>query len=438
MRSLIYMEMNVFAIAVLGVLLSNLRKSGGMTRDEVLFRRLVASVMMVLAADGFAWTLEGRSFPGAHLLLVTFDTAYFYLTGLVSFIWAQYIDCRLFPRDQSWRRRRYLYMIPYVFLSVVALLTPFTGWIFTIDSSNIYHRGGTMFYVHTLLSGFSTVFASCRALWLVRKNLAQVRKNETLLISLLSLLSFFSGVVQLDQENYPLLWIMTTIALLIVFVRLQNKQITLDTLTNINNRRTLNRYLDTAFINLKKDDALYLIIIDIDDFKSINDTLGHAVGDAAIIQTAEILKRVCGRGGYFLARYGGDEFVVATVRHHGSDMDDVIAQIHAEVALSNDSSNQPYKLSFSMGHAHLHAGDPRGVEGLIREADRWMYTKKRSGKKAAAEKSKTDGTPNGKTSVSGTPNALDSANTADSTAKKCSLCQNPACEMNKPEEQEEE
>ncbi len=417
MYSFVYMEQNLFAVAVLAVLLSNLRKNGGMMRDEVLFRRLVASVMMVLIVDGFAWVVEGRTFPGAHLLLVCLNTVYFFLSGLISFIWAQYIDCRLFPRDKNWRRRRYFYMVPYAFLSAVALLTPFTGWVFTVDSANIYHRGGTMFYVHTLLSGFSTVFAAFRALWMIRRDLSRIRKNETVLISMLSLLSFFSGLVQLDNKDYPLLWIMTTVSLLIVFVRLQNKQITLDTLTSINNRRTLNRYLETAFTNLKKGDALYLIIIDIDDFKFINDTFGHAVGDAAIIESAEILKRVCGRGGYFLARYGGDEFVVAAVRRHGSDMNDVIEQVNSEVALSNASSDQPYRLSFSMGHAHLHEGDPRGVEGLIRAADRWMYTKKRSGKRAAAERAKAGA------------NAAETAGeTADGSADAgCALCQSPSC-----------
>ena len=62
----------------------------------------------------------------------------------------------------------------------------------------------------------------------------------------------------------------------------------------------------------KKD--LYLFLLDIDQFKKINDELGHVVGDQIILKTAEILKQIAHLHNCFISRYGGDEFIIVCER----------------------------------------------------------------------------------------------------------------------------
>ncbi len=62
-----------------------------------------------------------------------------------------------------------------------------------------------------------------------------------------------------------------------------------------------------------KDGMLWLMLLDIDAFKSINDTYGHIEGDTALKKTAHVLQAVCNQHNCFLARYGGDEFVLAAI-----------------------------------------------------------------------------------------------------------------------------
>ena len=83
-----------------------------------------------------------------------------------------------------------------------------------------------------------------------------------------------------------------------------------DPLTGLANRRYCIEHLEREIIRLKGKQALLsLLFIDIDKFKSINDTYGHRIGDQALCKVANQLQSLC-RQGDFLARYGGDEFIL--------------------------------------------------------------------------------------------------------------------------------
>lgn len=380
MNSLLYLEINLFAMVILALFLINLKKNTTMMQDERLFKALLHSVFLVLVCDTGGWMLEHQLFPGARELLIFFDTLYFFMTGIVTFCWLRYMDYKLFSDSAGMAKRTRFYLLSLVVLSVLALATPWTGWLFYIGEGNVYCRG-SLFLLHTLLSWaiplFSCVLAFIKT-W--REQLAS-KKVEYSMIGFFSLIPLSGGFLQIFFTYLPLLWIFCTVSLLIIFINIQNRQISLDGLTGVNNRRTLNRYLETQFSALKEGEALFMLLIDIDDFKSINDTFGHAMGDTALIQVAEMLKKLCGRNNYFLARYGGDEFAIICARPDREIADDIIAQIKLEAKRLNTPPKHPYRLSLSAGYSSLRLGDPRGIEGLIRDADQWMYLHKRGDKR---------------------------------------------------------
>ncbi len=88
------------------------------------------------------------------------------------------------------------------------------------------------------------------------------------------------------------------------------RQATLDALTGLNNRRAFDQALEDVIASSREDGSIFcLLMIDIDHFKSINDTHGHLVGDKVLVGVAKMLHRFM-RGNDFLARYGGEEFAV--------------------------------------------------------------------------------------------------------------------------------
>src|SRR5690606_25616506 len=109
--------------------------------------------------------------------------------------------------------------------------------------------------------------------------------------------------------SYSLNAIALSITILYIFV--QNKRMKSDYLTGTFNRRQLDYYLQDKIKAARKHEPFTAILVDLDDFKKINDSFGHPIGDKALIKAADIIRESISEHD-FLARFGGDEFFVVT------------------------------------------------------------------------------------------------------------------------------
>ena len=163
-------------------------------------------------------------------------------------------------------------------------------------------------------------------------------------------------------------------------LRQTKQEVLLDPLTHIGNRRSMDHALKRAIQESKK--PIVLAILDIDDFKEINDIYGHQVGDQALVCVAGwILAHV--RSGDFLARYGGDEFVVLMTNTSLSQAETRFLQLLSTIAASefryNDGNeSRTVRLAVSCGLAEHLAEDTS--EDFMRRADKALYEAKKRGK----------------------------------------------------------
>lgn len=172
------------------------------------------------------------------------------------------------------------------------------------------------------------------------------------------------------------------LAVLFIYLNAQKRQITTDGLTGLNNRREFDAHLQRK-IELCPEHEWGLLMIDVDDFKRINDELGHAVGDEALWHTADILRGVFGKDPVFLARYGGDEFAVLGDWFGQEQIEEAIARIQEGIDRFNKEGQLPLQLSMSIGYAFWHEAGRRG-ENLIQQADERMYEEKQKKKRMRA------------------------------------------------------
>jgi diguanylate cyclase (GGDEF)-like protein/PAS domain S-box-containing protein len=149
-----------------------------------------------------------------------------------------------------------------------------------------------------------------------------------------------------------------------------------DALTGLANRNLLTDRLDQAIAHATRDNRLLsLLFIDLDNFKTINDTLGHNVGDQLIRETAEKIQSVI-RAGDTVARFGGDEFVVLLCSPDNEDhVTDVVQRISQQVAASYSHQGQALHVGSSIGVA-VFPEDGNTAEALMMNADRAMYQAK--------------------------------------------------------------
>lgn len=150
----------------------------------------------------------------------------------------------------------------------------------------------------------------------------------------------------------------------------------IDDLTGLYNRRGFSD-LGEQYLKLARRSGrgVTMVYVDLDRFKSINDSLGHHVGDRALIKVADILRATFRRSD-IIARLGGDEFGVLALEAADESAELLVERLREGVVDFNESSVEPFELSVSIGMAR-HDDDPRvRLEDMVTEADAAMYREK--------------------------------------------------------------
>lgn len=152
-----------------------------------------------------------------------------------------------------------------------------------------------------------------------------------------------------------------------------------DTLTGLSNRVTFDDHLRLATAQAKRDGRrIAVMFLDLDRFKVINDTLGHAVGDKLLVQVAQRLK-ACLRSSDTLARLGGDEFAVLLPQaREGTGAADVAMKITAAIAEPIPVDGYSLHVTASIGIS-LFPEDGSRAETIVKNADTAMYRSKDRG-----------------------------------------------------------
>jgi diguanylate cyclase (GGDEF)-like protein/PAS domain S-box-containing protein len=121
---------------------------------------------------------------------------------------------------------------------------------------------------------------------------------------------------------------------------------------------------------------MYLLYLDLNNLKPINDEFGHKTGDQALKDTANVLRKTF-RESDIIARIGGDEFAVLITEPSKTDIKDIIiGHIQDNLRIHNEKSGHGYDLSLSMGFARYNPEYPCSIGGLLTRADALMYKDK--------------------------------------------------------------
>lgn len=155
----------------------------------------------------------------------------------------------------------------------------------------------------------------------------------------------------------------------------------IDALTNLNNRRSFYKYVKPIWaISLRNKSHTSVIMLDIDNFKSLNDNYGHAFGDQVLVSLAETLQKEA-RSGDTLARWGGEEFLIFLPETKLTDAINIAERMRRKVAQIQVITEQDVKLSFtaSFGVAHTHDSN-MSLDELISQADHQLYCAKKLGR----------------------------------------------------------
>jgi diguanylate cyclase (GGDEF)-like protein len=153
-----------------------------------------------------------------------------------------------------------------------------------------------------------------------------------------------------------------------------------DALTDLPNRVSFRARLEQELKRTKRGEQLAVLYIDIDEFKTVNDTLGHSVGDELLKGVAERLRR-CIRETDIVARLGGDEFAIVQVcAERASDVVELVQRIYSAIREPLDCLGHQVTADASIGIA-LAPNDASDLDQLLKNADLAMYSAKADGRR---------------------------------------------------------
>lgn len=369
-------EVYMFGLFTLGVI-SYMLKTHDRSQRARLLTLNIRSIMVMFIAD-FLWMLvSGGKSP--VLLGKVLNAVYFMAFGVVAFLWLYFTLTSLGMPLKG--KRHYYAAVPAIVLMVIAFTTIWTGWIFNITDANEYIRGPLHFIQPVICFGYFFASAVCIVRMSFKANTFEEKTNIAVLLTY-AVLPAIGGALELPFQGVPLMCPFSALAALWVYINRSQQLITRDAGTGMNNRYQLFRYLDGQILRRKRGESkanLWVMMLDINNFKTINDTYGHIEGDNALNLVGEALKGVCGRNNCFGARFGGDEFVlvaeadsVERARHIRDDVDSSIRSIHTDAG---------YSVSASIGIASW-TSDCSNATELVDRVDGLLYEQKRLHKAA--------------------------------------------------------
>lgn len=298
---------------------------------------------------------------------------------IVPFGWLLYAYLQVF-KDEKKVKKFYL-PLSLVFLAHLAMViaSQYTGWFYSIDSANVYHRGPLY-----LASVGLTIVIIVAVFLFITINRKRIDKKYFFSLMFFPFPPVFCIIFQVVFEGYSIILNGIVLSLFIVFLDIQNRSMKNDYLTGVYNRQALDSYLKIKINSSGSSSGFSAIWLDLDQFKIINDTYGHDIGDRALVQFATLLKDCIGASD-FISRYGGDEFCIVLNSPDQEVLKETINRINAAVKEFNESNDSEYKIEFSLGYDTFDRNLHPTPEKFLKHLDDLMYAKKREMKKDSSK-----------------------------------------------------
>ncbi len=241
------------------------------------------------------------------------------------------------------------------------LLSGFLGFIFRVDAANVYSHGPFYWIYIVAFSGGILLF-----IWEVFHAGRYQYGTRRVLLLLLPVFSVLGLAFQYAGVKLRVIWLCTAVDVLLMYLIYLEVSQNTDPLTHLLNRR----YYEGRIARLREPATIFYF--DVNNFKNINDTYGHAYGDVTLAVVGENIQSVYGKKGYCY-RIGGDEFCAIT-QIEENEAETYIAWFHNNMErIRQKDARTPY---VAVGYAHFNP-ETDSVADTIELADAMMYQYKR-------------------------------------------------------------
>ena len=318
----------------------------------------------------------GEMYPNKYLFLGYIGYFLIFLLDPLDILYAMYyLDCWMDEEDLKHRRPiRYCFelfaVLNIVFVSISALFG--LKWFFYFENG-IYYRGPFFF----IRAGFMLLFIFMLLVYALVFNKHIMSEYKTAVL-FLPALSFIGALLQIFIANIDCTYAGISLGCLILFFYYQSRDVNIDYLTGVLNRRGLDiKMQDMVKSSISSGKDFTAVMMDVDNFKDINDSMGHEEGDKAIKIIADILVDTFGRSAT-IGRFGGDEFCVITDEMDMNQINEKIDEVRSQVEKQSARNNWPQGVGISCGFQSYNHDSSLTAKQFQELIDKLMYVEKQS------------------------------------------------------------
>lgn len=371
-----YLESNLVCLIIFAILLVRDLLSGDRQEKQIKFDHALIAFMLYFISDIIWSAIIAGVIPASWTSVALSNFAnYVFMVG-VTYMWLRFVMAYEHAPHRDRPINRLAVLFPF-FLATIALIIVFVA----APSVLINEDLTTTFAFNVFLVAVPEVYIIAILVYALRraaKEPNRENKKNHISIGVFPLIVVAGGMIQsLLLPQTPVYCFCCTILMLILYIQSMEKQISVDPLTGLNNRGQLVRYISQEVNNRKDKRKTFVVMIDVNDFKVVNDTYGHAEGDRALVIIAEALKKVtkeCSMPS-FLGRYGGDEFVLILHPHNEMELEAIMVSVREEISETCLSEKTPYTITVGIGcDEYLGAHD--SMQNCMQRADYKLYLDK--------------------------------------------------------------
>lgn len=355
-------------ILLLIILISNLKRRKYNAMDQRLYNSLVVTNIIVTLIDAYSWHFDNKTFMFAYELNKLSNALLYALAPLYGLVWAVYVDFKIYKDRKRLKTLIPYALIPFVINVVVSLTSIFYNTYFSVNQNNTFKRNEPFSFIPFIIA---ISYAAYSVIITIRHRKSISRRYYYPILSYM-IIPLFCTFVQASWYGLSLVCSGFALSLVIIYISVQNEVSVTDYLTGLSNRSHLVSYLETE-CKKRGDKDLYGLMLDIDNFKNINDKYGHVEGDNALELFSDILKKTATPDS-FIARYAGDEFVIILRRNKNESIHDYISVLRKTVEHFNRTSGLDYTLDFSLGYTRYLSKE--SYKDFLKRMDGNMYIEK--------------------------------------------------------------
>ena len=371
----VYAAVNIFCILTALVILSKISYNVGSEHENRYFRGMTLCFLGFVILELLWIHIEGGIIGVPRALGSAFKIISTILIPFMVYHWFWFAEIKFRSKMVGNRVARVVTLIPFLAMLICYIVSIFNGMVFSIGTEGEVVPG-PMYGLTGLVDNIYGIAIIIHAVILLVKEKVPYRRRTYITMIVFILLCTAGGIIDAVVQNTPIMPLANAFAFIFLFANLQETQIYNDALTGLNNRRRADEYIVESIPSANEENPLYLFVLDIDNFKHVNDSLGHLEGDKALRAAAKGIANTADRYRGFASRWGGDEFVIVANGTSANFAQDVMGALKEEVAKAKEEAFISYPLEVSVGFIKCTTPQSK-MSDLIAKADAMLYEQKK-------------------------------------------------------------